>query len=1287
MRVKMRAALLVAGGFLIAFMALLIVTALTGAQAWAWAAAIAGVLGVVLCVAAGFVAVDRLSRSNARTATRTSNLEKRVDRAREDGATSSDEVSQLRAEVEAVRADSASAQQADALRAQQADTARTQRLESLEEQVTTLERAVRVLRRRVPEGFLDPLEAEVAGLSGTLSKLADEHSSVSEALSTQSARTREAWVLSAESALQLGRRPRSFLTVVQAVELFEHYLEHDQLLQAAPLVRNYAGVLTRLDLGTLRTMYRFYKATGYWDLAALTLRQVAKKSGRGSDQKAVTKLERDTAVFSRREGLSIELPSAPAYDTAGPIVHMVGRLLPETQSGYTLRTHYTAQAQARQGLPVVVVGQSGVIEDSAREAIPYTVDDVDYYRLPGPLRRGVPLDDWLRHDIQELAKLVRRLRPSVLHAHSDFLNALIVSAVGKEYGIPTVYETRGFWEESWLTRAISTNRWTHDADRLFATYGYPPAYSLRKRVESVARSLADHNITLAEVMKDRILDSADGALGEGQVSVVPNAVDPEEFPIQDRDPALAARVGIPEDALTIGYISSMVEYESIETLIDGFKMAAGRVSAPLYLLLVGGGKHLEALQEHAARSGAENIVFTGAVPHDDVLRYYGLIDIFVVPRGKSSVADLVTPLKPFEAFATGRAVLLSDVDALKEIAEDSGAAETFRAGFSRELGRKLVTLVEDPQRRRDLGVRGARWVRSHRTWDRNVTEYYRVYKELGYRGPAGSSLEAELQRRRSLASPVALTGSHGRSAAPRSSETGTAPSEDGQGGTQEVMLRTDQDAVSRTSPPTRDQPGNGRRAVVVAMKPQIAGRIRRNIMTLLELGFEVTVVNSTPRADFFQGLEHPRLSTDFIDVRSMAVRYQARMTRKKNERQVRWDQEKKDRALVAKEPVRDAPEWMEQDLPGMQLLRRGWTSESGHSLRQRLDEATTRTDKRWKKFVSTSRSKRDLTVRDQLKQVHLINRFVEFWRLSPDRIAAHRPDLVVSSDLPGLVGANIAAGRLGVPHLHDCHELYLESTTLRPYERRVLWPVEKAYLRRADSVVIVNETIRDEYEKRYGVRGTVLRNAAPAVAEDVRSNPIDLRASAGLKRDAKIVIYQGGLVPGRGLDVCVRAASHFDEGVHLVLIGKGKMLDELTALADELGVIDRVHFLPAVDPGDLPAYTAAADVGVIPYQPVSRNNEYALPNKAFEYPGAGLPFVAADLPELRRIAQTSRCGEVYDPFDPVHLAEAVRTVLDPERYATYQYNAETFGRENTWESEREILVGEIRRLLSASTAK
>src|SRR5699024_11010825 len=110
----------------------------------------------------------------------------------------------------------------------------------------------------------------------------------------------------------------------------------------------------------------------------------------------------------------------------------------------------------------------------------------------------------------------------------------------------------------------------------------------------------------------------------------------------------------------------------------------------------------------AEAGGAENIVFTGRVPHEDVLRYYGLIDVFVVPRKKSTVTDLVTPLKPFEAFSTGRAVVLSDVTALREIAEQSRAAEIFRAGSSDDLARVLISLINDVDRRRFLGDRAQR---------------------------------------------------------------------------------------------------------------------------------------------------------------------------------------------------------------------------------------------------------------------------------------------------------------------------------------------------------------------------------------------------------------------------------------------------------------------------------------------------------------------------------------------------------------------------------------------------
>ncbi len=315
--------------------------------------------------------------------------------------------------------------------------------------------------------------------------------------------------------------------------------------------------------------------------------------------------------------------------------------------------------------------------------------------------------------------------------------------------------------------------------------------------------------------------------------------------------------------------------------------------------------------------------------------------------------------------------------------------------------------------------------------------------------------------------------------------------------------------------------------------------------------------------------------------------------------------------------------------------------------------------------------------KDALRPWHRTSRFFAFWRESTDRALQLAPDLVFSSDLPGLVGAGRTARRLGVPHLHDCHELYLESTSFRAVERRILAPMERYYLRRADAVVAVNQSIASEYGRRYGRQPTVVRNCASRLSPGLPAR--DLRELIGLAGEAKIVLYQGGFAVGRGLDVCVAAIAQLPADVHLVLLGFGPLREELTQLAHRLDVADQVHVVDAVPPEELPSWTVSATVGLMPYQPISGNNTLALPNKVFEYTAVGVPIVVSDLPELRQIALLAGCGEVYDAFDPSSLAAAVRTVLDPARHDSYRGAARAYGVANVWEHEREILVGEILR--------
>ncbi|WP_106507703.1 glycosyltransferase [Brachybacterium timonense] len=1258
LRSLLQAGALLAGLALIALLCVDIVGIVYESPALALAADIGWIVMIGAIVIGAWIAIGKAARSRDRNATRLANIER--DRAGDRGM--ADDIRQLQTGLARLAA-TAEQQNAGLVATSGAmDAAEAQRHElteavgalqaTIEETAPRLESGLEALRADLVAvenasvkqaashdedvaGLLSGMEALTARVDEYDARLAELSRQLVEAeasLSTQTQERDEAWALSARAALRHGADPRAVLDEEGAAELFRRLIEGRHYLETAPLVRDF-DLLGTTRLGTNRVLYRTFRDAGYWVLAHKVVQHIATVTGLPNDVKTARRLGDEIEFFRRPVAALPSLERTPAHTPDGPVLHVVGKTLPTTQSGYTLRTHRIAAAQKATGLRVAVVGHSGASGAPADRLLSHAVDGVDYYVLPGPERGKVRTARWIERNARELSRLVQRLRPSVLHAHSDFHNALLVHAVGLAHGIPTIYESRGFWEESWLSRQSAAGAWGPDQATAFTAYGLPDAYALRSSAEATARGLVDRNITLAETMRQHILSSSANDLRSDQIAVVPNAVDPQDFPVQRRDQSLAASLGIPRRAVTIGYVSSMVAYEGIETLIDAVGRLEGRTDLPIRLVLVGDGPILDVLKARArARGILDRVVFTGAVPYYEVPKYFGLIDIFVVPRAKSTVADIVTPLKPFEAFSTGRAVVMSNVDALREIADDSESAVVFRADDVDDLAEKLRRLVDDEPRCLELSLSAARWVRGNRTWEGNARAYERVYRTLGL-------------RRRVHRAPRASTA------------------------------LTRRDNAEGTAAPTP------KKVVVVAMKPQIAGRIRRNIQTMLDLGAEVVVVNMRPRSGFFQGLEHPNLSADFIDVESLAVKYQGRMTRKNRQRRERWALERLEEAGDSARNADPLPAWIQSGVPGTGLAARAWMTPGFEALRHDVREKWTQADKTVTKRWNAARQQRDLWIRDTLKNAHLVNRFVEFWRLSPDRIQSHQPDLIISSDLPGLVGASIAAARLGVPHLHDCHELYLESTTIGALERKLLAPVEKHYMRRADAVIVVNESIRDEYRRRYGVMGSVVRNCAPRVPQAVLDAPCDLRGMLGLPADSKILLYQGGLAEGRGLDVCVKAMASLEPNVHLVMIGKGRLEQDLRRLAVDEGVDARVHFVPQVDPGELARYTAGADLGVIPYQPVSENNRLTLPNKLFEFTAAGIPFVAADAPEIQKVTGASGCGVVYDPFDAASLAEAVGTVLDGAVHSRFRADAASYGRENSWETEREIIVTTVHRLM------
>ena len=404
--------------------------------------------------------------------------------------------------------------------------------------------------------------------------------------------------------------------------------------------------------------------------------------------------------------------------TTGRILHLVNDALPVSSAGYTIRTHQIVLAQRAAGLDPHVVTRCGypVTQGRIDGRRLVLLDGIPYHRLL-PWRMPGHADTAADLGLDMAARLTGQVRPAVLHAASNYANAQIALALGKRYGLPVVYEVRGFWEDTWLSR--------HPNDPDLAS---SELYRLTRDAETRCMLAADLVVTLGEAMRDEIV--ARGVTAE-KILIVPNAVS-EEFlrPLPDAS-ALRAALGVGPDEHCVGVVSSLVPHEGIGALLE----AAARLRArglPVRVVIVGDGPERAALQRQAAGLGlGEAAIFTGRVPAAKVREFHALLDVFVVPRTPDRVCQLVTPLKPVEAMASGLCVVASDVRALAEIIKPDVTGALTIPQDPLALADSLELLVCSPDMRRKLGESAREWVARDRTWAHNAARYRDAYARLG----------------------------------------------------------------------------------------------------------------------------------------------------------------------------------------------------------------------------------------------------------------------------------------------------------------------------------------------------------------------------------------------------------------------------------------------------------------------------------------------------------------------------------------------------------------------------
>ena len=396
------------------------------------------------------------------------------------------------------------------------------------------------------------------------------------------------------------------------------------------------------------------------------------------------------------------------------VLHVLDHSLP-LHSGYAFRTVAILREQRALGWETLqlTTPRHGTARGEVEDVEGWRFHRTAFDPAGGPVAGGAVYAREMAATARRIDTLADEFRPDLLHAHSPVLNVLPTLWVGRRRGLPVVYEVRALWEDAAVDHGVTREGSLR--------------YRASRALETFALRRADRITTICEGLRREI---AERGIPESRITVIPNAVDTDAFRFgAPPDGALAESLGL-VDKTVIGFAGSFYGYEGLDLLVDAFALLAQR-HPDLRALLVGGGVQEAALREQArARGIADRVVFSGRVPHEQVHRYYDLIDVLAYPRHRMRLTEIVTPLKPLEAMAQGRMLVASDVGGHRELIRHGETGVLFPAGDTSALADAIEEVLKRRTEWPRFRERARRFVEAERTWARSVARYRAVYEPL-----------------------------------------------------------------------------------------------------------------------------------------------------------------------------------------------------------------------------------------------------------------------------------------------------------------------------------------------------------------------------------------------------------------------------------------------------------------------------------------------------------------------------------------------------------------------------
>ncbi len=381
------------------------------------------------------------------------------------------------------------------------------------------------------------------------------------------------------------------------------------------------------------------------------------------------------------------------------VLRVIARL---NMGGPALHVAYLARGLETRGYHTTLVAGSLAPGEGSMS---FVADELGVDVVPiAQLHREIsPLYD--PFSVLRLVRLIRRLRPHILHTHTAKAGAIgrLAAVLSGPARPPIVVHT------------------FHG----HVLHGYfdPVKTAVFRNVERGLARVTTRLVAVSPEVRDELVDL--GVAPREKFSVIRLGIDLDgRITHGDGDSSeLRRQFGVPPDAFVVGWIGRMTAIKHVPDVLAAFRRLR-ELGVDARLCLVGDGPEREAIEQRAHELGvSRHMLFLGY--QRDVAPYYAFFDTLLLPSGNEG-----TPVVAIESLAAGTPVVATRVGGVGDVVEDGVDGLLVPVGDIEAIANALERLARDPDLRTRMGQSGRERVIPRYRVDRLVDDVDKLYQEL-----------------------------------------------------------------------------------------------------------------------------------------------------------------------------------------------------------------------------------------------------------------------------------------------------------------------------------------------------------------------------------------------------------------------------------------------------------------------------------------------------------------------------------------------------------------------------